>query len=65
MLPGKRTSIFYGPRPNSKGKNYLVGQSSKCSECLLIHSGTSNPAEFHQREEERKGLRILNSYQLL
>lgn len=48
------------PGPNSKEKNYLVGQSSECSEYLFIHSGTSNLTEFHQRREDTKGLRILN-----
>lgn len=47
----------------AKEKNDLVGQSSECSECLLIHSETfSNLAEFHQRGKEIKGLRIFNSY---
>ena len=53
------------PGPNSKGKKYVVVHSSEHSESLLIHSGTSNLAEFHQRDKQWKGLRILNFYWLL
>lgn len=40
--------------PNRKGRSYLVGHSPECLECLLIHSGTSNLAEFHQRGGKTK-----------
>lgn len=41
------------PGPNSKGKKCLVGQSSECSECLLIHSGASNLTISSKRKGKR------------
>lgn len=47
------------PGPNSKGKNYLVGQSLECSEYLLIHSRTLTQLNFIKEKRKHKGLEFL------
>lgn len=42
------------PEPNSKGKNYLVGQSLECSEGLLIWRETLTEQNFIKGERKDK-----------